>query len=674
MAYQTLIYNRPLALLTDLYQITMAYGYWKNGMAARRAVFHLIFRENPFKGGFAIAAGLAYAVDLLKNFHFEKKDLEYLARLRGNDGKPVLEKAFLSYLKNLKLKCDVDAVPEGTAVFAPEPLVRVSGPLLQCQLLESVLLNIFNFQTLIATKAARVALAAQGAPVLEFGLRRAQGMDGALAASRAAYIGGCASTSNVLAGELFGIPVKGTQAHSWVMCFDQELEAFKNYAKALPNNSIFLVDTYDTLEGVQRAVEAGKILRQHGHQMIGVRLDSGNLLSLSKKAKKILEKGGFKRAKIIASGDLDEFRIDQLKKGRAPIHIWGVGTRLVTGFGQGALGGVYKLAAIEGAGGEWKYRIKLSDDPAKSSIPGILQARRYFDKKGFFQKDVIYDILKGISPKPKGRDLLVPVFRRGRQVYHLPSIGASRARALEALGKLKGAFKKISHPKIYPVILDPAILSLRRQLTSRAKAKKALVIVDLQNDFCPGGALPVKEGDRIIPLVNRLQKKFDWVVATQDWHPRGHKSFAGAHAGKKPGQVIKLRGLKQILWPDHCVQRTHGAAFVRTFDRRRVKKVFHKAMDRWVDSYSAFFDNGHRRSTGLADYLKACRITDVYLAGLATDYCVLYSALDAVSLGFKTHVIIDACRGVNSKAGDSDAAVERMRKAGVRILESRDVL
>jgi nicotinate phosphoribosyltransferase len=238
------------ALLTDLYQLTMAYGYWKAGKADQQAVFHLFFRKNPFQGGFTLAVGLADAVEYLRGFRFEKSELEYLATLNGRDNRPLFEPAFLTFLHELRFNCDVDAMPEGTVAFPQQPLLRVRGSILEAQLVETALLNIINFQSLIATKAARVCLAAQGDPVVEFGLRRAQGVNGAISASRAAFIGGCTGTSNVLAGKLFGIPVKGTHAHSWVMSFDSELGAFNCYADAMPNNCIFLVDTYDTLDGV----------------------------------------------------------------------------------------------------------------------------------------------------------------------------------------------------------------------------------------------------------------------------------------------------------------------------------------------------------------------------------------------------------------------------------------
>jgi nicotinate phosphoribosyltransferase len=311
-----------LALLTDLYELTMAYAHWKSGTAQKEAVFNLAFRHQPFHGGFSVACGLGQVLEILEDFAFDGSDLEYLAQLQGNDGKPLFERGFLQYLGQLKFSCDVDAIPEGTIVFPHEPLVQVRGPIIQAQILETLLLNIINFQTLIATKAARICLATRGEPVLEFGLRRAHGIDGALAASRAAYVGGCAATSNVLAGKLFGIPVKGTHAHSWVMSFETEMEAFKAYAEAMPNNCVFLVDTYDTLEGVKGAIEIGRWLRSRGSDLLGIRLDSGDLAYLSIEARTLLDAAGFEKAFIVASNDLDENIIASLKEQGATISVW----------------------------------------------------------------------------------------------------------------------------------------------------------------------------------------------------------------------------------------------------------------------------------------------------------------------------------------------------------------
>ncbi|REK11968.1 MAG: nicotinate phosphoribosyltransferase [Planctomycetota bacterium] len=470
-----------LALLTDLYQLTMASGYWKLGRGEQEAVFHLFFRKPPFAGGYAVAAGLRPAIDYLKNFRFDESDVDYLASLAGNDGQPLFDAGFLEHLRELRLKCDIDAMLEGTVAFAQQPLVRVRGPILHCQILETALLNIVNFQTLIATKAARISGATGGDPVLEFGLRRAQGVDGGLAASRAAYIGGCAATSNVLAGKQYGIPVKGTHAHSWVMSFDDETEAFDSYAEAMPNNCVFLVDTYDTLEGVRKAIEAGKRLRERGHEMVGIRLDSGDLAYLSIEARKLLDNGGFPDATIVASNDLDENVIESLKGQGAKVAVWGVGTKLATAYDQPALGGVYKLGAIKDSDGEWQPKLKLSEQSAKTTIPGVLQVRRFENETGLVG-DMIYDETHGIDQRgiivdvkdsnrrkriptgAAGSDLLVPVMRGGEFVLEQENIGDARDRAQRELGRLHPTVRRLLHPHEHPVGLDIGLHELREQM------------------------------------------------------------------------------------------------------------------------------------------------------------------------------------------------------------------
>src|SRR5438874_6201931 len=303
----------------------MSCGYWKAGVSDHEAAFHVTFRENPFGGGFTVACGLATAIDFLRTFHFTETQIDYLASQNGNDGRRLFDSSFLDHLRSLRPSCETDAIPEGTLVFPNEPLIRVCGPLMQCQLRETALLNILNFESLIATKAARVCLAAQSDPVIEFGLRRAQGVDGGLTAARAAYIGGCAGTSNLQAGERFGIPVSGTQAHSWIMFFESESEAFETYARAMPNNCVFLVDTYNSLDGVRHAIDVARQLRKNGHEMIGVRLDSGDRVALSVEARQALDQAGFTNAKIVCSGDLDEYAIADMKRRGAKIDMRGGG-------------------------------------------------------------------------------------------------------------------------------------------------------------------------------------------------------------------------------------------------------------------------------------------------------------------------------------------------------------
>ncbi|UHG92976.1 nicotinate phosphoribosyltransferase [Spirosoma oryzicola] len=492
------LYDTSLSLLTDLYQITMAYGYWKSGTAEKEAVFNLYFRKHPFGGGFTIACGLTNVIGYINNFSLSKKDLRYLRTLTGNDGQPLFEEAFLDYLANLKLTCDVEAIPEGTVVFPNEPLVRVRGPILQCQLLETPLLNLINFESLVATKAARLRLVAENDTLLEFGLRRAQGIDGGMTASRAAYIGGCDATSNVLAGKLYDIPVRGTHAHSWVMSFADELEAFQTYADVLPNNVTLLVDTYDTLQGVRNAIEAGRTLVQKGYKLAGIRLDSGDLAYLSIEARKLLDEVGFTDTAIVASNDLDETIINSLKQQGAKINIWGVGTKLVTAYDQPALGGVYKLAALRqesispDAESGWDYKMKLSEQAIKISTPGIQQVRRFRNERGFVA-DMIVDenslndtdstaSMTMIDPldftkrrtfdaKQEFDDLLVPVFRSGTCVYTSPDIHSIRTRVQEQLANLHPGVKRFVNPHTYPVGLEKQLHELKTELILKLRER-----------------------------------------------------------------------------------------------------------------------------------------------------------------------------------------------------------
>lgn len=490
MPILTQLYRPSLALLTDLYELTMAYAYWRSGTHTKEAVFHHHFRKPPFGSGFTVACGLAPAIEFIEHLHFDEDDLSYLAGLQGNDGKPLFDGEFLDLLRGLRFECDVDAVPEGTVVFPHEPLIRVRGPILQAQILETPLLTILNFQTLIATKAARVCLAAQGDTVLEFGLRRAQGIDGGLSASRAAYAGGCHGTSNVLAGKLYGIPVGGTHAHSWVLSFDSELESFEAYARAMPNNCVFLVDTYNTLEGVRHAVQVGRWLREQGREMVGIRLDSGDLAYLSKEARRILDEGGFPEARVYASSELDEHLVESLKLQGAKIAVWGVGTNLVTAKDDPALGGVYKLTAVREPGEPWKYKVKLSEQAVKITTPGIQQVRRFSvssSEGGEFVADMIFDEELGapaapviVDPGdltrrkeiPEGTphaDLLVPVFRQGRRVYDPPPLAEVRRRTAEQLAGFHGGVKRFANPHQYPVGLEHGLFDLKTHLILQAR-------------------------------------------------------------------------------------------------------------------------------------------------------------------------------------------------------------
>ncbi len=481
------LYDTSLGLLTDLYQLTMAYGYWKAGKAEQEAVFNLYFRKHPFHGGYTIACGLSSVIDYLNEYRFDGEDLNYIASLAGSDGKPLFESGFLEYLRGMELTCSVDAVPEGTVVFPNEPLLRVRGPVLQCQLLETPLLNLINFQSLVATKASRMRLVAQDDILLEFGLRRAQGPDGGMTASRAAYIGGADATSNILAGKLYDIPVKGTHAHSWVMSFDSELEAFETYAEFMPNNVTLLVDTYNSLHGVANAIKVGEKLRARGFNLSGIRLDSGDLAYLSIEARKLLDEAGFESTNIVASNDLDEYIMASLKIQGARINVWGIGTKLVTAYDQPALGGVFKLSAIKNDEGEWDYKIKLSEQAIKVSTPGIQQVRRFKDNKGFIS-DMIFNIEtsltatvtmvdpydftrnRSFSETVVYEDLLVPVFNAGQLVYTLPSIHETRKRVQDQLAHFHKGIKRFENPHTYPVGLEKGLFDMKTELIMKLRA------------------------------------------------------------------------------------------------------------------------------------------------------------------------------------------------------------
>lgn len=475
-------------LLTDLYQLTMAYGYWRSGMHERQSVFHLYFRRAPFRSGFAVAAGLAQVVELLQQFRFEAGELEYLRSLRSPNGRPLFDDDFVHYLRELRFRCDVDAIPEGTVVFANEPLLRVRGGLIEAQLIETALLNTINFQTLIATKAARIKRAAQGREVLEFGLRRAHGPDGGVSASRAAFLGGCDATSNVLAGQRFGIPVRGTHAHSWVMAFGDERSAFSAYAAAMPHNAVLLVDTYDTLGGVRHAIEIAHELRRRGAALSGIRLDSGDLAWLSIEARRMLDEADFPEVRIVASNDLDEELITSLIQQNAAIDVFGVGTKLVTAYDQPALGGVYKLGAVDDEQGRWTRKIKVSEQALKTTIPGMLNVRR-FTRDGEARADMLWDELDGppaslrmIDPGDstrtkllegcESRDLLVPLFRDGALVYEVPPLSASRELAAREIAALHPSVARLVNPHEYPVGLEERLHARRLEMIHQARSER----------------------------------------------------------------------------------------------------------------------------------------------------------------------------------------------------------
>ena len=468
---------RNLTMLTDLYQFTMMYGYYKEGKHNDTAVFDAFFRVPPHGGGYAVAAGLEQLIDYINGLKFESEDLEYLRNLK------LFDEDFLEFLRGFRFTGDIYAMPEGTVVFPKEPLVRVKAPVYQAQLIETALLNIVNHQTLIATKASRVVRAARGDSVLEFGLRRAQGPDAGIYGARAAIIGGCDSTSNVLMGEMYNQPAKGTHAHSWVMSFDSELEAFRAYARIFPDTCMLLVDTYDTLKsGVPNAITVFKELREKGFEPVGIRLDSGDLAYLSKQARKMLDAAGFENAKIFASSDLDEYTIADLKSQGAKIDVWGVGTNMITGGDTSSLGGVYKLSAIE-CGGKLVPRMKMSDNINKVTNPGVKKVLRLYSRSGYALADLIALEEEKIDDKKPltifdpvetwkqttltdfyAKELLVPVFKDGKQVYFSPSLPEICEYAKKEMGTFWEEYKRLIRPHKYKVDLTDKLFDLKKSI------------------------------------------------------------------------------------------------------------------------------------------------------------------------------------------------------------------
>ena len=480
--------NIDYAIMTDLYQITMAQGYFDHGMGDTQACFHMYFRNYPFKGGYAVACGMDQLAELVETYGFTEQDIEYLASLDAPGGGKLFHEQFLEYLSSFKLSVDIDAVPEGTIVFPNEPLVRVTGPILECQLIETPLLNCVNFETLIASKAARVCQAA-GAPVAEFGLRRAQGAAGGVWASRAAVVGGCASTSNVLAGRMFGIPVSGTHAHSWVMSFPDELTAFRAYAKSFPTNCVLLVDTYDVEQGVKNAITVGLEMKERGERLTGIRIDSGDLTWLAKMARRMLDEAGLTDCGIVLSNDLDEHTIRSIRHEGVEAMSWGVGTKLACAYDQPTLGGVYKLSCTRKHGeGEWVDHIKISESIQKLTTPGVLDVRRYYDEAGKIAGDMVFDINKPVNAKETIVDpydslrrkklggkrfetLLKPLARDGACVLpdELRDAMKARERTQAGLMTLDETQKRLLNPHTYPVGLERDLFDRRSALVAKMR-------------------------------------------------------------------------------------------------------------------------------------------------------------------------------------------------------------
>ena len=469
---------RNLTMMTDLYQLTMMYGYYKTGMRDNLATFDMFYRSKDATTHYAIMAGLEQLIEYLENLRFDEESLSYLRSLN------IFDEDFLDELRNFEFHGDVYAVPEGTIVFPGEPLIRVTAPIFEAQLVETALLNIINHQTLIATKASRVVQAAEGGTVMEFGLRRAQGPDAGIYGARAAIIGGCRSTSNVLTGQMYSIPIAGTHAHSWVMSFPDEITAFRKYAEMFPTSCLLLVDTYDTLKsGVPNAITVFNELRATGHEPVGIRLDSGDLAYLSREARKMLDAADYPNTIICASGDLDENLIRDLKLQGACIDTWGVGTKLITSEDCPSLGGVYKMSA-ETVDGRVIPKIKISENPVKITNPGVKKLWRIYDNQtGKATADLIaldyetYDTSKPLTiydpvntwksmtlTDYTMKELQVKVFENGKRVYESPSLQEIQQHCQDDLDTFWDQYKRLLNPHRYKVDLSDSLWMLKNSM------------------------------------------------------------------------------------------------------------------------------------------------------------------------------------------------------------------
>ncbi len=446
------------SLLMDFYELNMAASYFEHKRNAQ-AVFDLFIRRLPPSRSYFVACGLEDCLRYLKEFHFTPEDLAYLKGLK------IFKDGFLKFLEDLRFTGSLWALPEGTVFFPNEPIIRVAAPIIEAQVIESFLLNTINLQTTIASKASRVVYAARGKGVFDFSLRRTQGADAALKVARASFIAGCLGTSNTLAGKIYNIPVAGTMAHSFVMSFGDEQSAFKSFAKTFPDNSVFLVDTYDDLKGIKNAIAAAKELEENGHQLKAVRIDSGDLAAISQKARDLLDKAGLAYVKIFASGNLDEQRIEALLKRRARIDNFGVGTHMGTSSDAPYSDVIYKLSEVTDETGRFIPTMKLSKD--KVTFPGRKQVFRFRDQKGRFQKDVLGLEGEQINGKPQ----LIKVMENREIVYKSPSLDLIRKNTQENLARLAEKYKRINNPAKYPVQISPGLKKLQETFSKGLKRR-----------------------------------------------------------------------------------------------------------------------------------------------------------------------------------------------------------
>jgi len=663
--------NANRALLTDLYELTMAAAYFEHHIQCR-ATFELFVRNTPPERSYLVAAGLDSVLGYLENLRFNEEDVRFLSE---HPAFRTVSRAFFDYLQSFRFTGDVHAIPEGTLVFGNEPLVQVTAPVLEAQIVETYLLSAINFETLVASKAARVVTAARGRPVWEFGTRRAQGPQAGVRAARAAYVGGCAGTSNVLAGYLYGVPLAGTAAHSWTQIFPTERESFEALVDTFPDSAILLIDTYDTLEGARTAATLGRRIK-------GVRLDSGDVLKKSRQVREILDAHGLDDTLIFASGDLNEFKIDVLVRQGACVDAFGVGTELATSRDVPALGVIYKLVEAEcGEGVEPKT--KFSEH--KAYWPGRKQVFRFSESSAGGAPLFHHDLIACAGEDyPETEPLLELVMQGGRRIDRHPRIDEMRARTLAGLDRLPQRYQSLIDGERYPVAvstrLEGLLEDVRQRYVMPARAGRVphdvpldeamserlvFLDVDTQVDFMlPAGALYVPRADTIIPNLKRLMayatENHIPVLASADAHPRDDPSFA--------------------QWPPHCVVGTPGQERIPE-TRLPGEMVIHnqpgdfKLPADWPDRLAieiqktAYSVAENPNFQELMAALGPCRFA---VFGVATEFCVHDSVMSLRRLGAPVALVTDAIRGITSEG--ERKAIDEMVAAGVRLVTTDDVL
>lgn len=638
-----------VALLTDLYQLTMLQAYFDQRMNAT-ASFEFFVRKLPTQRNFLVAAGLEQVLDELEGLRFSPEEIAWLAQTRR------FRPDFLESLEGLRFTGDVWAMTEGTVFFPDEPILRVTAPMREAQLVESRVINLLNFETMVASKAARCVAAAPGKLLVDFGLRRAHGAEAGLLSARASYLAGFSGTATVLAGMRFGIPIHGTMAHSFVQAHDDEEQAFENFARSQPDNATLLIDTYDTEVAAGKVVRLAAKLSRDGIRIRAVRIDSGDLGERARQVRQILDAGGQQGIAILASGNLDEYQLQGLLRAGAPIAGFGVGTRMNTSADAPSLDCAYKLTEYAGVA-----RRKRSE--GKTTWPGRKQVFRRQGAHG----ELAGDLLTLQDELAEGTALLQPVLVAGKRAAARPSLESLRGHAQRQLAALPAHLRALEPATTrYPVAVSASLRSLAQAVDARTRAGAdtvgasaigagdALIVVDVQNDFLPGGALAVPAGDRVLPVLTQWLDRFAQqdlpVFATRDWHPRDHCSFQ-ARGGP---------------WPPHCVAGTIGADFPPRLRLPESAQVVSKATDRDKDAYSGF------AGTDLAQRLRAAGARRLFVGGLATDYCVLQTVKDALGEGLAVVLLLDAIRAVDLSPGDGEAAIAQMLEQGAQPLREVD--